>query len=72
MPNEFWSPIQTKKPMVKQILGGGWTNPIEKYATVKFNHFPRDRDEHKEIFETTNQLYRKPCSGLWNNPYITG
>ena len=45
--------------MVKQILGGGWTNPIETYATVKFNHFPRDQDEHKEIFKTTNQLYHE-------------
>ena len=28
------------------FLGGGWTNPAEKYATVKLDHFPKDRGEH--------------------------
>ena len=25
----------------KQFLGGGWTNPFEKYAQVKLDHVPR-------------------------------
>ena len=36
----------------KGLLGGGWTNPSEKYATVKLDHFPNFRGE-KKIFETT-------------------
>ena len=29
------------------ILVGGFSHPFEKYAQVKFHHFPRDRDENK-------------------------
>ena len=25
---------------------GGWTNPFEKYAAVKLDHFPRDPGEN--------------------------
>ena len=27
---------------------GGWTNPFEKYAQVKLDHFPKDRGENKK------------------------
>ncbi len=30
------------------FLVGGWTNPSEKYATVKLDHFPTNRGEHKK------------------------
>ena len=29
-------------------LVGGSTNPFEKYANVKLDHFPKDRREHKQ------------------------
>ena len=30
---------------------GGWTNPFEKYAQVKLDHFARDRGENRKVFE---------------------
>ena len=40
---------------VKCILVGGWTNPFEKYATVKLDHFPNFAGWKWNIFETTIQ-----------------
>ena len=41
----YWS-------LAKHGLVGGFNfNPSEKYATVKLDHFPRDRDEHKKYLK---------------------
>ena len=34
-------------------LVGGF-HPVEKYAQVKLDHFPKDRVEHKKVYETTS------------------
>ena len=33
------------------FLVGGWTNPVEKYAQVKFDHFPKDRGENNKYLK---------------------
>ena len=35
----------------KSCLVGGWTNPSEKYAQVKLDHFPSFRDENKKYLK---------------------
>ena len=36
----------------------GWTNPLEKnYAQVKLDYFPKNRGEHKKMFETISQPF---------------
>ena len=32
------------------VVGGFFTNPFEKYATVKLDHFPRDRGENSKKY----------------------
>ena len=39
-------------------LVAGWTNPLEKYYTVKMDHFPQEWTM-KNIFETTTYLITK-------------
>ena len=39
------------------LLFGGWfTNPFEKYATVKLDHFPKDRGEHQKYLNWGHHL----------------
>ncbi len=39
-------------------LVGGWTNPFEKYAQVKLDHFPRDRGKNsKNVWIATTEYY---------------
>ena len=33
--------------MIFGYLAGGWTNPFEKYANVKLDHFPKVWGENK-------------------------
>ena len=41
-------------PGMKRTLPSWWffTNPFEKYAQVKLDHFPTDSDENKQTCET--------------------
>ena len=42
-------PKSVKRKNVRGFLVGGWfTNPFEKYAQVKLDHFTRDRDENRK------------------------
>ena len=41
----LWSPAKIR---TTHHFLGGWTNPSEKYATVKLDYLPRDRGEHKK------------------------
>ena len=49
-----WWPAEKNSPVTRYlqdhptILVGGWTNPVEKYAQVKLDHFPRDRGENSK------------------------
>ncbi len=36
--------------ITSSYLVGDWTNPFEKYAQVKLDHFPRFRVEHKKNY----------------------
>ena len=39
-------------------LVGGWTNPFEKYANVKLDHFPKVRGENtKYLKPPTSDVY---------------
>jgi len=40
--------LEFHHPVLEQLLGGSSTNPSEKYAEVKLDHFPRVRDKHKK------------------------
>ena len=62
--------VQNFLPSTVWTLVGGWTNPFEKYAPVKLDHFPKDRSENKKPLDITTETGMIPSSAIWVFPKI--